>query len=790
MVKLPRRLMGKKAFFGNSDKEDNVMPPEILNEPAVSPHEKQLRDFLEALQAVKNGDLSRRLEKVRDDIFGEIADCYNGMVENLYDFGDEVGQVLKEIGTEGKLDNQASLPGAAGVWKDVIDSLNLMADNLTNQVKNVGMVATGIANGDITQRVTVEASGDVLELKNKINDMVDNLNDLNTEITKAICEVGAEGNMGAQPVTSSAFGSWKILSDNVRALAANHTNEAKGAADQIKIVSAAAKAVAEGDLSQKLTVDATGEVMIIRDAINRMIDNINHFSSEMTRFSREVGSEGKFGSRISIPGATGRWKELVDNVNAMTGTLTEQVGNITQVATAVAGGDLSQGVTVQAQGEMLLMKNAVNCMVDNLKRVAIEVKRVARMAGQEGKLSERAIVDGVGGGWREMIDTLNKLLDSIGAPVQEITRLATVLSNGDLTQRMNVQAVGDIKIMADTFNGSLDNLSSMIKHAMSSSAKVLASSSQLVTSSKQANDAFLQATVTATQFAERTKEQSKKLEGSTRFIADLCGFIGQDAEHAKIEEVSLEAKRFIERGGESSQQAIDKLKRVDEIVKDNADTLKGLGRSAREVGNIIGMTKDIAEHANLLAFNAAIEAAHAGDEGWGFAVIADEIRRLADDTKRAAMQVEGVVGTISETVTDAVDDMKVGAVRVSDNIDTANQAISILGRIGHNAMEMVSKAQGVFQSVLKQADSAKQVADNVEEVARTSQQAAMSVDQISTSIGRQKVYMQKVAGTSQRLSNLSFELKGALGRFKVHGYHDFEGVDIGLSDDMADPGMV
>jgi methyl-accepting chemotaxis protein len=723
----------------------------------------QVRNIAAVTTAVANGDLKQAITVEAKGEILQLKDTINKMVGNLNAFGNEVTRVAKEVGTEGKLGGQAAVPGVAGTWKDLTDNVNTMAANLTSQVRNIANVTTAVANGDLTQKITVEAQGEILKLKETINRMVDSLNTFGSEVTRLGREVGTEGKLGGQAKVEGVAGTWKDLTDNVNTMAANLTS-------QVRNIANVTTAVAKGDLSQKITVSAEGEILELKETINQMVDSLNTFAGEVTRVAKEVGTEGKLGGQAAVPGVAGIWKDLTDNVNMLANNLTNQVRNIAQVSAAIANGDLTQKITVDARGEIAEVKTTVNNMVDNLNRLAGEVSRVAQVAGAEGKLTERAKVEGVRGSWKDIVDTLNNLINSIATPVQEVIRLAIALSKGDVSQRVAVETMGDIKTLADALNKSFDNVGALIRLAMDSSAKVSRASGQLAGSSQQVNNALSQVAKTTQQIAEGAKDQSKKLEGSTKVVADLSHSIRQGAMNAKsAAEVTQVAAQLAQKGSDAGKQAANRLKSIDDIVKGNTTTVKALDKRAKEITVIVGTTKDIADQTNLLALNAAIEAAHAGEAGRGFAVVADEIRKLAEGTKNAATQIDTMVSAIAESTTEVVGSMTTGTQQVSESIDIVNQALSILDQIGAGAQEITTKAQEISSATTEQASGAQQVATTIEEIAATSEQAAVGSSQMSTSIQQQTSAMQQMAASAQNLSALAEELRVALKRFKVSG---------------------
>ena len=337
----------------------------------------QVRNIAEVTTAVASGDLSRKITvDVRGEIL-ELKNTINTMVDQLNGFASEVTRVAREVGTEGKLGGQAEVRGVAGTWKDLTESVNSMASNLTNQVRNIAEVTTAVANGDLSRKITVDVRGEILELKNTINTMVDQLNGFASEVTRVAREVGTEGKLGGQAEVKGVAGTWKDLTESVNSMANNLTN-------QVRNIAEVTTAVANGDLSRKITVDVRGEILELKNTVNIMVDQLNGFASEVTRVAREVGTEGKLGGQALVRGVAGVWKDLTESVNSMASNLTNQVRNIAAVTTAVANGDLSRKITVDVRGEILELKNTINTMVDQLNSFASEVTRVAREVGTEG----------------------------------------------------------------------------------------------------------------------------------------------------------------------------------------------------------------------------------------------------------------------------------------------------------------------------------------------------------------------------------------------------------------------
>jgi HAMP domain-containing protein len=391
----------------------------------------QVRNIAEVTTAVAKGDLSK---KIAVDVKGEILELkstINTMVDQLNGFASEVSRVAREVGTDGKLGGQARALGVAGTWKDLTDNVNLMAANLTGQVRNIAEVTTAVAKGDLTKKIAVDVKGEILELKSTINTMVDQLNGFASEVSRVAREVGTDGKLGGQARVPGVAGTWKDLTDNVNLMAANLTG-------QVRNIAEVTTAVAKGDLTKKIAVDVKGEILELKSTINTMVDQLNGFASEVSRVAREVGTDGKLGGQAQVPGAAGTWKDLTDNVNLMAANLTGQVRNIAEVTTAVAKGDLTKKIAVDVKGEILELKSTINTMVDQLNGFASEVSRVAREVGTDGKLGGQAQVPGVAGTWKDLTDNVNAMAANLTGQVRSVADVhftAVCQGRPDFTRR-------------------------------------------------------------------------------------------------------------------------------------------------------------------------------------------------------------------------------------------------------------------------------------------------------------------------------------------------------------------
>ncbi|MGW5474969.1 HAMP domain-containing protein [Streptomyces sp. NPDC004008] len=412
----------------------------------------QVRGIAQVTTAVANGDLSQKVTVSARGEMAQLAETINQMTETLRTFADEVTRVANEVGAEGRLGGQANVPGAAGTWKDLTDSVNTVFRNLTTQVRDIAAVTTAVASGDLSQKVTVDVAGEMLELKNTVNGMVDQLSGFGAEVTRVAREIGVEGELGGQAQVTGAAGAWKDLTDSVNTAFRNLTG-------QVRNIAQVTTAVANGDLSQKVTVDVSGEMLQLKNTVNTMVDQLSAFADQVTRMARDVGTEGRLGGQAVVPGVSGTWKELTDSVNFMAGNLTSQVRQIAQVTTAVARGDLSQKIDVDARGEILELKNTINNLVDQLSAFAEQVTRVAREVGTDGRLGGQAQVPGVAGVWRDLTDSVNFMAGNLTTQVRNIAQVATAVARGDLSQKIDVDARGEILELKNTLNTMVDQLS-------------------------------------------------------------------------------------------------------------------------------------------------------------------------------------------------------------------------------------------------------------------------------------------------------------------------------------------
>ena len=595
----------------------------------------QVRNIAKVTTAVAKGDLS---QKITVDAKGEILELKNTinvMVDQLSSFAAEVTRVAKEVGNEGKLGGQAEVRGVSGTWKDLTDNVNGLAANLTAQVRNIAKVTTAVANGDLSQKITVDARGEIYELKNTINTMVDTLRSFAAEVTRVAKEVGNEGKLGGQADVKGVYGTWKDLTDNVNGLASNLTI-------QLRDVSRVATAIANGDLTQKITADVKGEILQIKDVINRMVDQLNSFSTEVTRVAKEVGTEGKLGGQADVKGVSGTWKDLTDNVNGLAANLTAQVRNIAKVTTAVANGDLSQKITVDAKGEILELKDTINVMVDQLSSFAAEVTRVAKEVGTEGKLGGQANVKGVSGTWKDLTDNVNGLAGNLTVQLRDVSRVATAIANGDLTQKITADVRGEILQIKDVINRMVDQLNSF-------AAEVTRVAKEVGTEGKLGGQAEVRGVSgTWKDLTDNVNVLAANLTTQVRNIAIVTTAVANGDLSLKI---TVDARGEIFELKNTINVMVDQLRsfaaEVTRVAKE-VGTEGKLGGQA-DVKGVSGTWKDLTDNVNVLAANLTTQVRNIAKVTTAVAK-GDLSQKITVDAKGEILELKNTINTMVDTL--------------------------------------------------------------------------------------------------------------------------------------------
>ncbi|MGW3916292.1 HAMP domain-containing protein [Streptomyces sp. NPDC005070] len=587
----------------------------------------QVRGIAQVTTAVASGDLSQKVTVSARGEVAQLAETINQMTETLRTFADEVTRVANEVGGEGRLGGQANVPGAAGTWKDLTDSVNTVFRNLTTQVRDIAAVTTAVANGDLSQKVSVQVAGEMLELKNTVNTMVDQLSSFGVEVTRVAREVGVEGELGGQAQVPGVAGTWKDLTDSVNTAFQNLTG-------QVRNIAQVTTAVANGDLSQKVTVEVAGEMLELKVTVNTMVDQLSSFADQVTRMARDVGTEGRLGGQARVDGVSGTWKELTDSVNFMAGNLTSQVRQIAQVTTAVARGDLSQKIDVDARGEILELKNTINTMVDQLSAFADQVTRVARDVGTEGRLGGQAQVPGVAGVWRDLTDSVNGMAGNLTAQVRNIAQVATAVARGDLSQKIDVDARGEILELKNTLNTMVDQLSNFAE-------QVTRVAREVGTEGILGGQAEVQGVSgTWKDLTQSVNFMANNLTIQVRNIAEVTTAVAMGDLSKKI---TVDARGEILELVTTVNTMVDQLSSFAEQVTRVArevGTEGQLGGQARVPG-VTGIWKDLSDNVNLMAYNLTMQVRNISQVA---AAVAN-----GDLTRTVTIEARGEVAQLADT---------------------------------------------------------------------------------------------------------------------------------------------
>jgi HAMP domain-containing protein/signal transduction histidine kinase/DNA-binding response OmpR family regulator len=596
----------------------------------------QVRNIAAVTTAVANGDLSKKITvNVKGEIL-ELKNTINTMVDQLSSFAAEVTRVAREVGTEGKLGGQAVVKGVAGTWKDLTDNVNFMASNLTVQLRDMSKVATAIASGDLTQKITVDVRGEIFQIKNVINTMVDQLSSFAAEVTRVAREVGTEGKLGGQADVKGVAGTWKDLTDSVNFMAGNLTS-------QVRNIAEVTTAVANGDLSKKITVNVRGEILQLKDTINTMVDQLRSFAAEVTRVAREVGTEGKLGGQAQVPGVAGTWKDLTDSVNSMASNLTSQVRNIAAVTTAVATGDLSKKITVDVKGEILELKNTINTMVDQLSSFAAEVTRVAREVGTDGKLGGQADVKGVAGTWKDLTDSVNSMASNLTSQVRNIAEVTTAVARGDLSKKITVDVKGEILELKNTVNTMVDQLRSF-------AAEVTRVAREVGTEGKLGGQADVKGVAgTWKDLTDSVNSMASNLTSQVRNIAAVTTAVATGDLSKKI---TVDVKGEILELKNTINTMVDQLSsfaaEVTRVARE-VGTEGKLGGQANVKG-VAGTWKDLTDSVNFMASNLTAQVRN-------IAAVTTAVA-TGDLSKKITVDVKGEILELKDTINTMVDQLR------------------------------------------------------------------------------------------------------------------------------------
>ncbi|KAG1052505.1 hypothetical protein G6F43_005368 [Rhizopus delemar] len=649
----------------------------------------QVRSIAVVTKAVANGDLSKKIQVTVSGEISDLKDTVNNMVDQLRVFASEVTRVAREVGTEGKLGGEAIVPTVSGTWKDLTDNVNTMAANLTTQVRSIAEVTKAVARGDLSKKIYVETQGEILDLKNTVNNMVDQLNVFAAEVTRVAKEVGTDGKLGGQALVPNVDGTWMDLTDNVNHMATNLTN-------QVRSIAEVTKAVALGDLSKKIEVESGGEILDLKNIVNSMVDQLRIFASEVTRVAKEVGTEGKLGGQANVRGVAGTWMDLTDNVNTMAANLTTQVRSIAQVTKAVAKGDLSKKIEVETSGEILDLKDTVNDMVDQLRVFASEVTRVAKEVGTEGKLGGQAMVEGVAevgtegklggqavvqgvaGTWLDLTDNVNNMAANLTSQVRSIAEVTKAVANGDLSKKIHVEVRGEILELKITVNSMVDQLREF-------SSEVTRVAREVGTEGKLGGQANVRGVAgTWKDLTDNVNIMAANLTTQVRSIAEVTKAVALGDLSKKIE---VETRGEIRELKETVNDMVDQLRvfaaEVTRVARE-VGTEGKLGGQATIVG-VDGTWKDLTDNVNLMASNLT-------DQLRAIAAVCKAVAQ-GDLSKKIEVEVHGEIAELKNTINTMVDQLS----SFASEVTRVAREVGIEGKLGVQAQVM--DVEGVWREI-------------------------------------------------------------------------------------------
>jgi HAMP domain-containing protein/signal transduction histidine kinase/CheY-like chemotaxis protein len=656
----------------------------------------QVRGISSVAQAVARGDLSQQITVSARGEVAELAETLNSMTATLQTFADEVTRVAREVGTEGILGGQADVPGVAGRWKDLTDSVNSMADNLTAQVRDIAQVTTAVARGDLSQKITVDVKGELAELKSTVNVMVDQLSAFAAQVTRVAREVGSDGILGGQADVPGVAGTWKDLTDSVNSMAGNLTA-------QVRNIAQVTTAVARGDLSQKITVDVRGELAELKMTVNTMVDQLSAFADEVTRVAREVGGEGRLGGQAAVPGVSGTWRDLTDSVNFMAGTLTAQVRNIAEVTTAVARGDLTRTITVEARGEILELKSTVNTMVDQLSAFADEVTRVAREVGTEGRLGGQADVHDVSGTWKDLTQSVNMMASNLTDQVRNIAQVTTAVASGDLSRKITVDARGEILEVKSTVNTMVDQLSSFAD-------EVTRVAREVGTEGILGGQAHVPGVAgTWRDLTDSVNSMASNLTSQVRSIAAVSTAVARGDLSQKI---AIEARGEVAALAGTINAMVDTLRAfADEVTRVAREVgTEGILGGQAHVRGVAGTWKDLTDSVNSMAGNLTSQVR-------SIALVTTAVAH-GDLTQKTYVDARGEILELKTTVNRMVDQLS----SFADEVTRVAREVGTEGKLGGQAE--VADVSGTWRKLT----------ENVNQLAGTLTTQLRAIAEVSTAV--------------------------------------------------------
>ncbi len=662
-----------------------------------------MEQLLAAMAAVSDGDFSVQLPRHWEGVDGKLAETFNLIVNHNRRLARDLALAGEKVGRQGLTRHRLVPANRQGAWAEMEQSINGLIDDLVRPVETMTEAMAGVAKGDLTRTVPLEADGRPLlgefqRSANIVNRMIEQMKEFSSEVTRVAIEVGTAGLLGGQAKAKGVSGVWKDLTDSVNQMANNLTA-------QVRNIAEVTIAVANGDLSRKITVDVRGEILQLKEAINTMVDQLRGFASEVTRVAREVGTEGKLGGQAIVPGVAGTWKDLTDSVNSLASNLTSQVRNIAEVTTAVAKGDLSRKITVDVRGEVLQLKETINTMVDQLNGFAAEVTRVAREVGTEGKLGGQAQVPGVAGTWKDLTDNVNSMASNLTAQVRNIAQVTTAVARGDLSRKIGVDVKGEILELKDTINTMVDQLNGF-------AAEVTRVAREVGTEGKLGGQAQVPGVAgTWKDLTDNVNSMASNLTTQVRNIAEVATSVARGDLSRKI---AVGAQGEILQLKETLNTMVDQLNgfaaEVTRVARE-VGTEGKLGGQA-QVPGVAGTWKDLTDNVNSMASNLTTQVR-------GIAKVVTAVA-TGDLKKKLTVEAKGEIAELADTINSMTETLAIFA----DQVTTVAREVGVEGRLGGQAN--VPGTAGIWENLTANVN---QLAANLTTQVRAIAEVATAVTQ-------------------------------------------------------------